>query len=92
MRYDGKFPNFYWHPAGGGINHPRNYVVMHASLNRSFGERLPDYKFAYIETHCPMALRQVQQFVTAVRRSPLSIAAERHYMQKLLQPWRALYD
>ncbi len=63
---------------------------MHASLNRSFGERLPDYKFSYIEAHCPMTLRHVHQFTIAVRKSPLSVSAERHYMQKLLQPWKTM--
>jgi hypothetical protein len=40
------------------------------------------------ENQLPM--KTVRDKTVRVRRSPLSVAAERHYMQKLLQPWKAL--
>ena len=79
------------HPGCGGVDHPRNYVVMHSSLNGSFGEKLPEYKLAYIEAHAPSALRHVHQFVTDMRESPLSVAADRHYVTRQMKPWSGLY-
>eukprot|EP00964_Phaeocystis_antarctica_P153298 scaffold121499_cov63-Phaeocystis_antarctica.AAC.1 len=32
----------------GGVDHPRNYVAMHCSMNRSFGSALPEEKWAYL--------------------------------------------
>ncbi|KAJ3083601.1 hypothetical protein HK102_000989 [Quaeritorhiza haematococci] len=33
----------------GGINHPRNYVAVHRSMNRSWKDALPVWKMAYIQ-------------------------------------------
>ncbi len=64
---------------------------MHASLNGSFAEKLPEYKLSYIEAHSPSALRRVHQFVKEIRRSPLSVAADRHYVTTLMPPWSPLF-
>lgn len=77
----------YW----GGPDHPRNYVVLHASINGSFAEKLPEYKMAFIEAHSPSALRRVHQFVTEMRNSPLSVAADRNHISTQMQRWSNQY-
>ena len=64
---------------------------MHASLNQSFAEKLPEYKLSYIEAHSSSALRRVHQFITGIRQSPLCVAADRHYVTKLMPSWSAMY-
>ena len=55
----------------GGVDHPRNYAVMHRSLNYAFVDRLPECKMAYLEAHSQNALRRVYEFVTTIQRSSL---------------------
>jgi hypothetical protein len=82
-----------FHPqsVGGGTDHPRNYVAMHAGLNGSFGERLPECKLSYVESHSPSALRRVHAFVTELRTSPLSVAADHHYVAHVMRSWISIY-
>jgi hypothetical protein len=63
---------------------------MHASLNRSFGEKLPDYKLAYIEAHAPAALHHVKRFVTEMRRSPAGVQSDRHYVTTTMTSWATM--
>lgn len=64
---------------------------MHAAFNYRFAEKLPEYKLSYIEAHSPSALRRVHEFVVDVRKSPLSVAADRHYVTNVMRPWSVLY-
>ena len=50
----------------GGINHPRNMVVMHRSMNRSFKDVLPETKWYYLSHRKSGVLRRVAFFVKEV--------------------------
>ena len=50
----------------GGINHPRNMVVMHRSMNRSFQDALPETKWYYLSHRKSGVLRHVALFVKEV--------------------------
>ena len=48
----------------GGPNHPRNYVVMHASMNRTFQDLLPEHEMAYGQKHNSNTVnRKVAKFI-----------------------------
>jgi hypothetical protein len=52
-----------------GLDHPRNFVVMHRSMNRAFGSQLPETKWAYLERRSSNILRATSQFLTEVKES-----------------------
>ena len=68
-------------PATGGMDHPMNYVAMHAALNASFGDQLPETKMGYIESHSHNALRHVHIFLQGRARWDMVRAAEDHYLE-----------
>ncbi len=72
----------YW----SGPNHPRNYAAMHASFNRSFGDKCPEIKMAYLEEHSSSALRRVHTFLTDLRESSLCVTAEEYFYGRLMLP------
>jgi hypothetical protein len=55
----------------GGMDHPRNYCVMHRSLNRSYGNSLAPEKAGYIATDDEMRLAYVGKHcsVAALRKT-----------------------
>ena len=50
----------------GGIDHPRNYVVVHQSMNRSFGDDQAELKMAY---YGRSVLRKVAEFTRCAMSS-----------------------
>jgi len=71
----------------GGLDHPRNYVVMHRSLNRSFRELMPQDKMQYIQRNNKTILRKVAQFVKEVNSSGQVEAAIKNYIENDLSRW-----
>ena len=74
----------------GGIHHPRNYVIMHRSMNRSFGSQPPDYKMAYLgadSAHSRSTLRKVCQFTTDLFNSRTVRSAIVQYIQNEMKDW-----
>ena len=63
----------------GGIDHPRNYVAMHCSMNCSFGSAMPEEKWAYISRS---VTRRVAAFFKGVRESKAVKEAIELYIQK----------
>ena len=61
----------------GGVDHPRNYVAMHCSMNRSFGSALPEEKWAYLGNS---VMRGVAHFVQGIRDSQAMQNAIEHYI------------
>lgn len=62
----------------GGINHPRNYVVMHRSMNRSFQGKLPETKWAYLGMS---GLRTVARFFQEVMASKAVKGGIKYYLE-----------
>ena len=71
----------------GGLDHPRNYVVMHRSMNRSFKECLPEAKFSYIERRSDTVLRKVNEFTKDVLQSTQVQNAIKDYIENHMRPW-----
>ena len=74
----------------GGIHHPRNYVIMHRSMNRSFQSSPPERKMAYLgadSAHSRSTLRKVCQFTTDIFDSRTVRDAIVQYIQKEMQDW-----
>ncbi|KAJ3086814.1 hypothetical protein HK102_012412 [Quaeritorhiza haematococci] len=76
----------------GGVDHPRNYVAMHISMNTSFQDVLPEAKMAYIETGIvthssgPVrsrshVLRHVANFLQGLRNDPAVRRAREDYYE-----------
>ena len=68
----------------GGVDHPRNYVVVHQSMNRSFGEEQPEVKMAY---YGRSVLRKVAEFTRGMVGNKAMGAALLHYLQVDMEDW-----
>ena len=68
----------------GGVDHPRNYVVVHQSMNRSFGEEQPEVKMAY---YGRSVLRKVAEFTRSMVGNKAMGAALVHYLQVDMEDW-----
>ena len=73
--------------AGGGFDHPRNYVVMHHSMNSAFCDRLPEIKMAYIEKNSNNSIRRVHEFVTMLRTNPMMVQASAILIRDEMPLW-----
>ena len=71
----------------GGINHPRNFVVMHRSMNRSFQEDLPENKLAYIEKSTRTTMRLVGHFFEGLFNSQVMQVAVKQHIEKQMPQW-----
>merc|ERR1711998_428229 len=65
----------------GGIDHPRNMVVMHRTMNRSFRDSLPETKWYYLEQRSAGILRKVAIFAREVYGSKQVQAAVADYIR-----------
>lgn len=72
----------------GGLNHPRNYVVMHRSMNRALGDAMPEDKMAYIDHHNNTVLRKVAEFIDGVVKSKKVRAAIADYIENEMPDWK----
>ena len=71
----------------GGLDHPRNYVVMHRSMNRSLRDGLPEDKMAYLNKRDRAVLRKVARFVDSVLKSKTVQGAFKTFVEKEMQDW-----
>lgn len=80
----------------GGIDHPRNFVVMHRSMNRALGDAMPEDKMAYLDASiCASigtsignsALRKVADFIRDLRRSSTVQSAHKAYIEQGMPAW-----
>mmetsp|Transcript_7935 Transcript_7935/g.20338 ORF Transcript_7935/g.20338 Transcript_7935/m.20338 type:complete len:147 (-) Transcript_7935:137-577(-) len=71
----------------GGLDHPRNYVIMHRSMNRSLRECMPEDKMAYLKKRDKGILRKVAGFVHDVLKSPAVQKAVKLYVETEMKDW-----
>ena len=71
----------------GGLDHPRNFVVMHRSMNRSFRDALPEDKMAYINKRDRGILRKVAQFVNELLSSKTVQGAYKTFVETEMKNW-----
>jgi hypothetical protein len=65
-----------------GIDHPRNYVMMHRSYNRSFADATPEHKLAYIgNRNGATALRLCAAFHKQIKDDKAVKAAHNDFFQ-----------
>ena len=70
-----------------GIDHPRNYVVMHQSMNRSFGDEKPELKMAYCGVQSQCVLRKVAEFTRRAFGSKALGGAMVQYLETDMDEW-----
>ena len=71
----------------GGIDHPRNYVLMHQSMNRSFGDNQPEVKMAYYGSQNRTVLRKVAEFTRKLFECTSVGAAITSYLLTGMDDW-----
>ena len=71
----------------GGLDHPRNFVVMHRSMNRSLRDALPENKMAYINSRDRAILRKVAQFVNDLLSSKTVQGAYKTFVETEMKDW-----
>ena len=68
----------------GGPHHPRNYAVIHASMNRHFQEKLPEEKLQYILWGSGnAAMRNARNFCKDMHDSPQVKEAIKQFLKRL---------
>lgn len=69
------------------LDHPRNFVVMHRSMNRALRDAMPEDKMAYLETSNRSLLRLVATFFDGILSSKPVQGAYKEYIEKEMPSW-----